>query len=253
MYHFNLGIRRGYFRHLFSGNFRLIEDIAQPNVALLHFHEKVLLLNAEQRPGQHFIKAIGAELGKEVGLSGADNISNSRDYYALPNQSLSTVETLVRSKEVGRYEVGLEIMSPVRISSFSKRALREAKAVAEASSASKLELDRKLQKIKDDDIKVRSSFTEVQERYIKRILKSHKSEVTDLNDSLANSEEKLRECEAELLRVREINDIIVNKQQRDFDSMYTYGLQRSTILTDGWHKLNPTMCSHLFGFLTFQE
>ena len=109
-------------------------------------------------------RSIGTELGREVGLSGAEIISNSKDCCALPNQSLSMVGTFVRSKEVARYEVGVEIMLPARISSFSRRALRDAKAMAEASIASQLESDRKLQVIRDNDFKVRSSFTEVQER-----------------------------------------------------------------------------------------
>ena len=82
-------------------------------------------------------RSIDTELGREVGLSGADIISNSKDCRALPNQSLSMVlvEIFVRSKEVARYEVGVEIMLPARISSFSKRALRDSKAMAEASIA----------------------------------------------------------------------------------------------------------------------
>ena len=56
--------------------------------------------------------------------------------------------------------MGLEIMSPTRISSFSKRALREKKATEEAIQDAKLVADRKLEKMFDDDIKVRSFFSE---------------------------------------------------------------------------------------------
>lgn len=119
-YQFNLGIRRGYISHLFSGSSSGIATVAQPNVSFVYFHEKVLLLNALNLHGAYFIITIDSTLGREVGLTTADHAPSSTDYYALPNQSLSMVEILLRKKEVERYETGLDIMSPTRISSSSK-------------------------------------------------------------------------------------------------------------------------------------
>ena len=199
------------------------------------------------------ILSIRAELGKEVGMSGVDNISGSLDYYALPNQSLKMVEALLRGKDVARYEMGLEIMSPTRISSFSKRALREEKANEEAIQAAKVEEDRKLKKIFDDDIKVRSSFSEQQEKYIKRVMKTHKLKMANLNSELALSQAKRTESESELSRVIRENEITVKSHNRDTVLKYSSGLQRSTILSDAWHVSNPSMSHHLLGFVTFEE
>ena len=65
-YQFNVGLRKGFIRHLFAGNGRDVEKVSQRNVALSHFHEKVLLLNAQHLHGKQFIKNIDAELGQAV-------------------------------------------------------------------------------------------------------------------------------------------------------------------------------------------
>ena len=249
-YQFNLGIRRGYIRHLFLGSSSEISKVAQPNVSEC---EKVILLNAQNLHGKYFIKTICSALGREVGMSGADHVLSSTDYYALPNQTFSMAEALLRKMEVQRYEVGLEIMSPIRISSFSKRALREAESTEKANRAAQLITEIKLKKIADDDVKVRSSFNELQETYVHRLIEGYNAEIVNLNGKLSDSTVKLAESQSDLVRIKEGNDTAVDKHNREILLIYSSGLQRTTILTDVWHESNPTMCSHLFGFLSFQE
>ena len=147
-YQFNVGLRKGFIRHLFAGNGRDVEKVSQPNVALSHFHEKVLLLNAQHLHGKQFIKNIDAELGQAVGLKGIDIINGSKAYYVLPNQSLRMAEIFINSKEVARFELGLEMLSSTRISSSSKRALREAELIIESTKAANLISENKLLKKK---------------------------------------------------------------------------------------------------------
>lgn len=96
--------------------------------------------------------------------------------------------------------------------------------------------DLKLKKIADNDTKVRSSFNELQERYLNRLIKNYKSEITNLNIQLSDSKVKLTESESDLVRVRKENDTAVDKHKRDILLMHSSGLQRTTILTDAWHK-----------------
>lgn len=147
-YQFSVGLRKGFIRHLFAGNSRDIEKVSQPNVALSHFHEKVLLLNAQHIHGSQFIKNIDAELGQAVGMKGIDIIDGSKAYYALPNQSLRMAEAFIDSKEVIRFESGLEMMSPTRISSSSKRALREAELLIKSTEEANLISENKILKKK---------------------------------------------------------------------------------------------------------
>ena len=252
-YQFSVGLRKGFIRHLFAGNSRDIEKVSQPNVALSHFHEKVLLLNAQHIHGSQFIKNIDAELGQAVGMKGIDIIDGSKAYYALPNQSLRMAEAFIDSKEVIRFESGLEMMSPTRISSSSKRALREAELLIKSTKEANLISENKILKKKEEDIKIRCSFTEAQEKYIKRVLKDHKVEVDHINSKLADIQQKCDESEKKLALEIDGKNVMVRKHKCDIDTLYSSGLQRGLILTDSWHEKNSTVCLHLFGFLTFDE
>ena len=137
-YQFNVGLRKGFIQHLFARNSRDIEKVSRPNVALSHFHEKVVLLNAKHLHGSQFIKNSNAELGLTIGMYGVDIINGPKVYYALPSQSMSMAEIFIGSKEVARFESGLEMLSPTRISSTSKRALREAELLIETTKAANL-------------------------------------------------------------------------------------------------------------------
>ena len=81
-------------------------------------------------------------------MEGIDIINGSKAYYALPNQSLRMAEIFINSKEVARFELGLEMLSPTRISSSSKRALREAELIIESTKAANLISENKLLKKK---------------------------------------------------------------------------------------------------------
>ena len=101
---FDSGLRKGYLRHVFSGCLDPATKLSQPVIALSHFSEDLLLLNSKHLHGPFFIKAISSELGKSIGLTGADQIVGSKDFYALPNQTTSDVQALLNRKKIERYE-----------------------------------------------------------------------------------------------------------------------------------------------------
>lgn len=106
-YSFAVGLRKGYLRHLFSGNSNGINAISQPNIAFHHFPEEIIILNSRHLHGAQFIKSIDSECGKKVGMQAGDKIKGSCDYYALPNQSISDAEMYVAKKDMERHEMGM--------------------------------------------------------------------------------------------------------------------------------------------------
>ena len=253
---FDSGLRKGYLRHVFSGCLDPATKLSQPIIALSHFSEDLLLLNSKHAHGPYFIKTISFELGKRIGLTGADQIVGSRDFYALPNQTAGDVQSLLNRKEVERYE--RTIGTPPRgithrISSTSKLAVRNLTAVAEAIEAVSAEKDRKRKLREDEDIDTKSSLSERQIKLFKRLQKENKVLVDDLRNKLAAEESKCEKLEVQLAEEKEETDYLITKHNSDINLMYSSGLQRRLILSETWHASNPSICSHLFGFHTFLE
>lgn len=240
MYNFKLGHRNGYIRHLKARTNHAPLGVTQLNVALHHFPEEVLLENAKHTHGRYFIRSVREEVGRRLLMTTIDLIPGSKDYYALPNQSLSVVNTFVQSKEVVRFESGLDMFTPARISSSSRKAVRDAQVSVEAARSAQLLSSRKVAKKKDDDNKIRSSLSEVQERYLKRLLREHKIIVEDLTTELALTKERMDESEAKLELELEKNDSNEKTYKSDIISLYSSGLQRGLILSDEWHISNPS-------------
>ena len=66
------------------------------------------------------------------------------------------------------------MFSPARISNSSRKAVRGAQTSVEAAHSAQLLSSRKVAKKKDDDNEIRSSLSEVQEKYLKCPLREHK-------------------------------------------------------------------------------
>ena len=253
---FDSGLRKGYLRHVFSGCLDPATKLSQPVIALSHFSEDLLLLNSKHAHGPFFIKAISSELGKSIGLTGADQIAGSKDFYALPNQTASDVQALLNRKGIERFERG--VGTPPRgithrISSTSKLAVRKLAAAAEAIEAVSAEKDRKRKLREDDDIDTQSTLSEKQTKLFKRLKKENKVIVDDLKIRLSDEESKCEKLRAQLVEEKEETDDLITKHNSDINLMYSSGLQRRLILSETWHASNPSICSHIFGFHTFVE
>lgn len=188
-YSFAVGLRKGYGRHIFAGNSSDIAALSQPNIAFHHFPEDVIILNARHLHGAQFIKTINAEVGKKVGMMAVDRVKDSFDYYALPNQSLVDAESYLTTKDVQRYERGLGLLTPARVSSTSQQALRDSVSSADIIIAATTASNLKLEKRREEDLNIRSSLTEIQEKYMKRIQKKHKVTCDTLKNALSKCEE----------------------------------------------------------------
>ena len=79
MYQFKLGHHNGYIRHLAARRNHEHLEVTQLNVALHHFPEEVLILNAEHTHGRYFIKSVTGEVGRRVLMTMIDMIPGSRD------------------------------------------------------------------------------------------------------------------------------------------------------------------------------
>ena len=138
-YSFATGLRKGYLRHLFAGNSSDVTAVSQPNVAYHHFPEEIIKLNALHAHGPQFIRTVDAEVGRKVGLLACDKITGSSEYYALPNQSLSNAEKYLSDKGMEGYEMGHVLRTPARVSSSSRKALRDSISSLEATAAATAE------------------------------------------------------------------------------------------------------------------
>ena len=173
-YSFAVGLLKGSVRHIFAGNSSDIAALSQLNIAFHHFPEDVIILNARHLHGAQFIKTINAEVGKKVGMMAVDRVKDSFDYYALPNQSLVDAESYLTTKDVQRYERGLGLLTPARVCSTSQQALRDSVSSADTIIAATAASNLKLEKRREEDLNIRSSLTEIQGKYMKRIQKEHK-------------------------------------------------------------------------------
>ena len=198
MYQFKLGHHNGYIRHLAARRNHEQLEVTQLNVALHHFPEEVLILNAKHTHGRYFIKSVTGEVGRRVLMTMIDMIPG-----ALPNQSLFMANAFVRSKEVVRFENGLDMFTPARISQSSRKAVRD----AQTSVAAELLSSRKAERKTDDDNKIRSSLSEVQEKYFKRLLREHKTIVENLSAEVTLVKQRINESEVKLALELEENDI----------------------------------------------
>ena len=180
-YSFATGLRKGYLRHLFAGNSSDVTAVSQPNVAYHHFPEEIIKLNALHAHGPQFIRTVDAEVGRKVGLLACDKITGSSEYYALPNQSLSNAEKYLSDKDMEGYEMGHILRTPARVSSSSRKALRDSISSLEASAAATAASERKVDRRREDDISIRSSLSEKQEKYVKRIQREHRETCDNLN------------------------------------------------------------------------
>lgn len=257
-FEFDSGLRTGYFRHLFIGNRENVEKKSQPSIALSHFSEEVLILNEKHLHGPYFIKKISIELGRKIGLSGVDRVAGSEYYYALPNQTVEDVQGLLSRKENERFAHTAGLATPARgvahrISSSSKVAVRQAIAFQEAERVLSAEKDRKQQLINADDIKIKSSLTDRQAKYFKRIQKENKGILVELQKKLAESEAKCDLLEGRLSEEKDASSDMSAKHDSDIKEQYSSGLQRRLILSDNWHASNPLICGHIFGFHSFEE
>ena len=208
--------------------------------------------------GPYFIERICSELGRKIGLSAVDRIHGTDSYYALPNQTVSHIQSFLNMKRVNRYELTVCLQTPAqeigpRISSSSKLAVRQAIALDEANDASSVEKNRKLQLKYDDDIDVRTSLSDRQTKYLKRLQKENKALVEELKLELAESKSKCDLLEGQLCDEIKSKNCIVMQHNSNIEQLCSSGLQRGLILNDEWHASNPLVCAHLFGFHSFQE
>ena len=255
---FDSGLRKGYIRHLFTGYLDLVEKLSQPSIALSHFSEELLVLNSKHLHGPYFIKRISSELGRKIGLSAVDRIAGTDFYYALPNQTISDVQSLLNIKRISRYELTVRLETPSRdighrISSSSKVAIRQAIALDVAMGVASEEKNRKLQLKYDDDIDIRASLNDRQSKYLKRLQKENKLLMEVLKIELAESKSKCDLLEGQLSDEKNSKNRIVMQHSSDIEQLYSSGLQRGLILSDEWHASNPSICAHLFGFHSFAE
>lgn len=107
-------------------------------------------------------------------MSAVDRIAGTDFYYALPNQTISDVQSLLNIKRISRYELTVGLETPSRdighrISSSSKVAIRQAIALDVAMGVASEEKNRKLQLKYDDDIDIRASLNDRQSKYLKRL------------------------------------------------------------------------------------
>ena len=243
-------------RHVFPGCPDPAIELSQPVIALSHFAEDLLLQNSKHTHGPYFIKTISSELGKMIGLKGADQIVGSKDFCALPNQTAGDVQALLNRKEIERYEkcIGTPPRGIThRISNTSKLAVRNLNAATEAIEAVSAEKDRKRKLREDEDISTKSSLSERQTKFFGRLQRETKVIIDDLKIQLAAEESKCEKLEVQLAEEKEGMEDLLTKHNSDVNLMYSTGLQRRLILSESWHATNLLICSHLFGFHTFIE
>lgn len=250
---FASGLRKGYLRHLFPGNASDVAAVSQPNVAYHHFPEEIIILNALHTHGAQFIKTVDAQMGKKVGLLACDKITGTSEYYALPNQSLSNAERYLSEKDMEGYVMGHDLHTPARVSFSSRKSLRESISSVEASDAALAASVRKLERKRDDDISIRSSLSEKQEKYVKRIHKEYKETCDNLREELATALSQHQENEELLAKERDTRTNMEKEYGNNIELFYSSGFQRGLILSEAWHESNPTICAHLFGFHNFNE
>ena len=99
-----------------------------------------------------------------------------------------------------RFENGLDIFTPTRISQSSRKAVRDAQTSVEAAHSAELLSSRKAERKTDDDNKIRSSLSEVQEKYFKRLLREHKTIVENLSAEVTLVKQRMNESEVKLVR-----------------------------------------------------
>ena len=252
-YSFAAGLRKGYLRHLFSGNSNDISAISQPNIAFHHFPEEIIILNSRHLHGAQFIKSIDSECGKKVGMQASDKIKGSCDYYALPNQSIIDAEMYVAKKDMERHETGAQLQTPARVSNFSKKAYRNsissAEAIITASAASELKLARR----REDDRTIRASLSQMQEESMTRVEDGFHEKYEKLKLECVTAQDQAREAESLVLKEVENRNEIQGLHRDSIGMLCSTGLQRGLILSASWHTSNPTMCLHLLGFHNFKE
>lgn len=166
--------------------------MSQPNIAYDHFPEEIMILNSQHLHGAQFIKTIDADVDKKVGMTFVDEVKDSSDYYALPNQSFSKAEQFLKEKDLQWYEMGFGLQTPARVNSGSQQAFRDSVSSADAILATNTASDRKLEKKREAEISIRSSLSEAQENFFKKMQRENKVVSDNLSMELSDA---LSKCE----------------------------------------------------------
>ena len=251
---FKRALYMGYCRHLFKGNSELLNAIKQPFVARHHFHPGLLQKNDEHLHGSYFITKIDMELGKSIGLRDVDRVAGINSFYAVPNYSIKNIMDYVGLKETESVVTGSDIVLTSRMSSASKQTMRMMQAAADENDSVVKKKKRDFDERVENDTTARAYLSENQENFVKRLftdLEIKEKENETLQMSLNEMEAKLAETSMKLREEMDKYDDLIEKQ-RELNSNRS-GLERSLILNSVWHKNNPTACTHLFGFHSFDE
>ena len=222
------------------------------NVALSHFSPVLLSENAKRGPKQHFISAIDSKTGLEIGMTAIDRIAGSNAFYALPNCTYSSALSYLTIIENEKIAKGSAVICTTRLSSSSKAAVRMAAEAIVKEDELTTTNALKVQKRQDADNAVRATFTEVQEKLLKGILKEMKVKIAKLEAQLSEANTSLRTVNDALTAERVASDTIIDKHIEKNKNL-SNGIQRCSVLTDSWHALHPSFSNHLFGFKTFDE
>ena len=192
------------------------------------------------------------ELGKAIGLKDVDRVAGFNSFYAVPNYSVKNVMDYVGMKETESVVIGSDIVLTSRMSSASKQTMRMIQADENDAVVRKKKKD--LDERVESDATTRASLYENQENFVKRLFTDfeiQEKENEALQVLLKEMEAKLTETNKKLREEMDRYDDL-NEKQRELNISRS-GLQRGLILNSVWHENNPTACSHLFGFHSFDE
>lgn len=140
------------------------------------------------------------------------------------------------------------------MSSASKQTMRMIQAAVDENDVVVRKKKRELDERVENDTTARASLSENQENFVKRLftdmeMKERENERQQV--SLCEMEAKWQQTNMKLRQEIDRYDDMIEKQ-RDLNSSRS-GLERGLILNSVWHENNPTACSHLFGFHSFDE
>ena len=185
-------------------------------------------------------------------MTAIDRIAGSNAFYALPNctyNSALSYRTIIENEKIAK---GSAVICTTRLSSSSKAAVRMAAEAIVKEDELTTTNALKVQKRQDADNAVCETFTEMQEKLLKGILKEMKVKIAKLEAQLSEANTSLRTVNDTLTAERVASDTIIDKHIEKNKNL-SNGIQRGSVLTDSWHALHPSFSNHLFGFKTFDE
>ena len=149
--------------------------------------------------------------------------------------------------------MGFGLQTPARVNSGSQQAFRDSVSSADAILAANTASDRKLEKKREAEISIRSSLSEAQENFFKKMQRENKVVSDNLSMELSDALSKCEDTNNLLSTEKGKSNIKEAQHKKDIELLCSSGLQRRLILSDKWHKANSTACAHMFGFHNFGE